>query len=199
MERGLDPCAASLLNRDCPHSDRRPDLTQSPRQTSHLLPAPFTPSCTHTYSRVPRLGIDGVLFSLILRINQVDFDLNKVHYVAICIPADYFTDLVFHRLIVHILPISIRPAWNFLSFLPLPSLDYVCVLDVYQIPSLDCTFLRLPFSMCREGHPPDSPLPRPGPFFCPWRLQSGKIVKTGDMGLVDQLEAGGYATLSQGE
>ncbi|GLC34325.1 ABC transporter I member 6, chloroplastic [Pleodorina starrii] len=30
-------------------------------------------------------------------------------------------------------------------------------------------------------------------------MQSGEIVKTGDMGLVDQLEAGGYATLSQSE
>lgn len=30
-------------------------------------------------------------------------------------------------------------------------------------------------------------------------MQSGEIVKTGDMSLVDQLEAGGYATLSDGE
>ncbi|KAG2491944.1 hypothetical protein HYH03_009677 [Edaphochlamys debaryana] len=30
-------------------------------------------------------------------------------------------------------------------------------------------------------------------------MQSGEIVKTGDMGLVDQLEAGGYATLSDRE
>lgn len=30
-------------------------------------------------------------------------------------------------------------------------------------------------------------------------MQSGQIVKTGDMTLVDQLEAGGYATLSDNE
>lgn len=31
------------------------------------------------------------------------------------------------------------------------------------------------------------------------RPQSGEIVKTGDMSLVDQLEAGGYAVLSEAE